>query len=452
MIARTSTVDLLHDPIDASLRRFAVPMAFSFMINMIYSLIDRFYASRLGDDAIAAIGASDQVTFFVFTLASGFAVGTGIIVARRFGERDLDAAGRIAAQALVAMVLIGLAITGIIYILLPQVPSLMRMSDTVGEMSMSYMQMLYVGFTANLVNFQLFSVIRSTGNPVFPMMVLVSTTVLNALIAPMLIFGIGPIPAMGLAGAGLATALAQGSGTALALWAILTGKTSLRLRFDRFRLDGEVLLRVARLGVPASLQMLSVSVNRALIFVLVGGYGTSVTAAYTLGLNIDMAVFMAIFALGVSVEVATGQNIGANNWTRALAYHRSAVKQGSMLMLILAIAVVAFGTSFVELYTRQSATIAEATNYLRIAVFGYVFFAVGLVSVRSMSGAGAALTSLTITAGTLLGFQLPLSYVLSRTFQMGPIGVWLGIVAGYVAFAGVAVAVHRKGFWRQVTV
>ncbi|MFZ9870088.1 MAG: MATE family efflux transporter [Candidatus Kapaibacteriota bacterium] len=452
MISRSSSVDLLNDPIDRSLRQFAVPMAFSFMINMIYSLIDRYYASRLGDDAIAAIGASDQVTFFVFTLASGFAVGTGIIVARRFGERELDEAGRIAAQALVAMVLIGSVITAVIYGLLPSVPRLMNMPPIVGGMAMQYMQMLYLGFTANLVNFQLFSVIRSTGNPVFPMMVLISTTVLNAVIAPLLIFGVGPFPAMGLAGAGLATAIAQASGTVLALWAILTGKTGLGLRFQKFRLDGQLILRVAKLGVPASLQMLSVSVNRALIFVLVGGYGTSITAAYTLGLNVDMAVFMCVFALGVSVEVATGQNIGAGNWSRALAYHRSAVKQGGALMLLLGVAVLAFGALFVELYTQQPATIAAATTYLQIAVIGYVFFAIGLVTVRSISGAGAAFTSLTITASSLLGFQLPAAYIFSRFVYHGPTGVWVGIVLGYAVFAAAALLVHRRPFWRTASV
>lgn len=452
MLSRSSSVDLLNDPIDRSLRQFAIPMAFSFMINMIYSLIDRYYASRLGDDAIAAIGASDQVTFFVFTLASGFSVGTGIIVARRFGERDLEEAGRIAAQALVAMVLIGSVITAVIYSVLPSVPRLMNMPSTVGTMAMQYMQMLYVGFTANLVNFQLFSVIRSTGNPVFPMMVLISTTVLNAVIAPVLIFGVGPISAMGLAGAGLATAIAQVSGTVLALWAILSGKTGLGLRFARFRLDGGLILRVAKLGVPASLQMLSVSINRALIFVLVGGYGTSITAAYTLGLNVDMAVFMSVFALGVSVEVATGQNIGSGNWSRAEAYHRSAIKQGAVLMAVLGVVVLAFGSLFVKLYTQQPATVAAATTYLQIAVIGYVFFAIGLVTVRSISGAGAALTSLLITACSLLGFQLPVAYALSRFAGMGPTGVWIGIVVGYAVFALVALVVHRRPFWRTASV
>ena len=427
---------------------FAIPMAFSFLINMVYSLIDRYYASRLGDAAIAAIGASDQITFFVFTLASGFAVGTGIIVARRFGERQVDEAGRTAAQAVGAMATIGLTITGVLYLLLPALPTLMRMPEDVSGLALSYMSLLYIGFTFNLINFQLFAVIRSTGNPVFPMMVLIMTTVLNAILAPILIFGFGPIENMGLAGAGLATALSQISGSIVALWAVTTGRTTLKLRFDRFRPDFSLLWRIGRLGLPASLQMLSVSVNRALIFVMVGGFGTSVTAAYTLGLNVDMVVFMTVFALGVAVEVATGQNIGAGNEERVRLYHRSAIKQATIVMTLLSIAVWLFGVPFVKLYTSNPETIASATNYLHITVFGYVFFAIGLVTVRAMSGAGAAFVSMSVTAGCLLGLQLPLSYLFSQTFGMGPFGVWIGILAGYIAFAGAALLVHRSGMWR----
>jgi len=442
-----SSVDLLHDPVDRSLRLFAIPMAFSFLINMIYSLIDRYYASRLGDAAIAAIGASDQITFLVFTLASGFAVGTGIIVARRFGERDLEEAGRTAAQAVGAMASIAMTITGVLYLAMPLIPSIMRMEPEVGAMALSYMSFLYIGFTANLINFQLFAVVRSTGNPVFPMVVLIMTTVLNAILAPVLIFGLGPFDGMGLAGAGLATACAQISGSVLALWAVTTGRTTLRLRFDRFRPDFGLLWRIGRLGLPSSLQMLSVSVNRALIFVLVGGFGTSVTAAYTLGLNVDMVVFMSVFALGVSVEVATGQNLGAGKLERVRAYHRSAMKQGGLLMGVLAAAVWLFGVPFVKLYTTSPETIDVATGYLHVTVFGYIFFAIGLVTVRTISGAGAAFTSMAITAGCLLGLQLPLSYGLSQTLGLGPQGVWFGILAGYVVFAIVALLVHRRGTW-----
>lgn len=445
-------VDLINDPIGPSLRRFAVPLGFSFIVNMVYSLIDRFYVSRLGDAAIAAIGTSDQLVFLLFTLVSGFAVGGGIIVARRFGEGDRTGASRTGTQALVGMAIMAASVTAIMYALLPIIPSVMQMETLVETLSVEYLSMLLIGFTFNLMNFQMFSIVRSTGNAVFPMSVLVITVILNAIIAPFLIFGIGPFPEMGMKGAGLATALSQMSGTAIALTALVRGSTNIHLDFTQFRLDGALLRRVAKQGFPASLQMLSVALNRAAIFAIVAGFGTHVTAAYTLGLNIDMMVYMSVFAMGIAVETATGQNLGAQRPERVAMIHRSAVVQIGGLMLVLALAVWLFGTSFVKLYTQNPETIAEATSYLNVTVIGYVFFSTGLLTVRVLSGAGAALLAMTITAGSLLGIQLPLALLLGHTTSMGPMGVWIAIAVGYAVFTAVALAVFRSNRWKAVHV
>jgi putative MATE family efflux protein len=445
-------VDFINDPIGPSLRRFAVPLAFSFIVNMVYSLIDRFYVSRLGDAAIAAIGSSDQIVFLLFTLVSGFAVGSGIIVARRFGEGDRVGASRTGTQALVGMAITSASVTAVMYLLLPVIPLIMQMDAEVETLSVEYLSMLLIGFTFNLMNFQMFSIVRSTGNAVFPMTVLIITVILNAIIAPFLIFGIGPFPELGMRGAGLATAISQMSGTGIALTALIRGSTNIHLDFTQFRLDGELLRRVAKQGFPASLQMLSVSLNRAAIFAIVAGFGTHVTAAYTLGLNIDMMVYMSVFAMGIAVETATGQNLGAEQPERVRAIHRSAVRQIGLLMLILAAAVWAFGTEFVELYSRNPATVTEATLYLSFTVIGYVFFSTGLLTVRVLSGAGAAMLAMSITAGSLLGIQLPLAFVLGYYTSLGPIGVWVAVLFGYVMFTIIALLIFRSNRWKTVRV
>jgi putative MATE family efflux protein len=284
------------------------------------------------------------------------------------------------------------------------------------------------------------------------MTVLIITVILNAIIAPFLIFGIGPFPELGMRGAGLATSISQMSGTGIALTALIRGSTNIHLDFTQFRLDGALLRRVAKQGLPASLQMLSVSLNRAAIFAIVAGFGTHVTAAYTLGLNIDMMVYMSVFAMGIAVETATGQNLGAKQPERVREIHRSAIRQIGLLMLILAAAVWAFGTEFVELYSRNPATVTEATLYLSFTVIGYVFFSTGLLTVRVLSGAGAAMLAMSITAGSLLGIQLPLAFVLGYYTSLGPIGVWVAVLFGYVAFTIIALLVFRSNRWKTVRV
>jgi len=234
--------------------------------------------------------------------------------------------------------------------------------------------------------------------------------------------------------------------------AIAKGKTNLRLDFSQFRLDADLLLRVVKQGLPASLQMLSVSINRAFIFSMVGAFGTSATAAYTLGLNVDMMVFMTVFAVGIAVQTAAGQNLGAGKPARVWEYFRSAALQLTVLMISLAAVVWLLGREFVSAYTNSGATIEAATQYLHITVFGYVFFAVGLVAVRVISGAGASMLAMTITAGTLIGVQLPLCYILSHATDLGPTGIWIGLVVGYGIFCSIAYVVLRRGRWMRAAI
>ena len=443
------SVDLINDPIDQSLRRYSLPLALSFVVNMVYSFVDRFYVSRLGDAATAAIGATDQVMFVLFTLVSGIAVGAGIIVSRRFGEADIQGAMRTGAQSLVGIVILALTVTLTMYALLPQVPVIMRMKPEVAVHSTDYLSTLLLGFTFQLSNFHMFTISRSTGNTMFPTIVLITTVVVNAVVAPFLIFGIGPFPAMGMSGAGLATAIGQMTGTAITLTALLRGSTGIRLDFSQFKLDWPLLRRVALQGFPASVQMLSVSMTRAIIFMFVGALGTSTTAAYTLGLSVDMLVMMTVFAVGIAMQTATGQNIGAGKPERVWLYYKSACKQLTYLMVGFGVIVYAFGDDFILLYTTTPDTVREATEYMRISVFGYIFFAYGLMSVRVISGAGASILSMSITAGSLLLLQVPLAFVLSNWTSLESSGIWIGLATGYAVFAGISYTVVRSGRWLQ---
>lgn len=440
-------VNLLADPIDSSLRLFSIPLVFSFMINMVYALIDRWYVAKLGNQAIAAMGTSDQITFLLFTLVGGYATGTGIIIARRVGEGNKEQANRTATQAVVGMVILASFILAVAYLTIPLLPTLMSMPEDVGHLSIDYLQFLFIGFVGNMLNFQMFGIVRSTGNAMFPMIVLITTVVVNAIIAPFLIFGIGPFPEMGIAGAGLATALAQLTGTAMASTALLSKKTEVHLDFSNFTLDLKQIWQIIALGFPSSLQMLSVSINRIFLYKIVGTFGTTVVAAYTLGLNVDLFVFMSVFAVGVALEVATGMNLGARKIDRIWQYYKSAVKQMSFVMLFFVAIVYFLGHSFVGLYSQELATVDEATTYLHITVLGYLFFSAGIMACRVISGSGAMKLSMVVIAGSLLGLQLPICYVLAKHTGLMQTGVWIGIVIGYVLFSAISFVVLKSEVW-----
>lgn len=445
-------VDLVNGPVDSSLRRFAIPMAFSFLVNMLYTLIDRFYVSRLGDTSLAAIGAADQVGFLIFTIFSGIGVGTGIVVSRRMGEGNSQAAGRTALQGIVAMMLVGISLSITLLFLLPYTRYVTPLPAEVTAETIRFLSTYVLGLTGTLVTFQIGAIVRSTGNSVFSMVILIFTTILNAVIAPLLIFGLWIFPDMGIAGAGLATAIAQTSGAIIALWAVTTGKAGLSMSFRGFQFDLEIIRSIVRLGLPASLQMFSVSINRLFLFLLVGTYGTQVIAAYTLGISVDIMVFMSVFAVGASVEVATGQNLGAGNPGRVFSFYYSGVRQLSILLLALGSLVYLFGGDFAAFFTSDPVTLVHARTYFHITVFGYVFAAIGVVSVRVLSGAGAARTSLFIVLTCMLLFQFPVAWLLSRLTPLNELGVWYAVVLGQILLAVVSVVVVHRKRWIAISV
>ncbi len=440
---RRGHVDLLTTPFISSLTKFALPLSFSFLVNMMYSLIDRWFISHLGTDAIAAIGLGEQLGFLVFTLGSGFCMGTGVIVARRVGEQDREGADRTATQAIVFMFVTTVIITVFLQLLLPIVLDRFQATPAVTEFARQYLTALLLGFAGNLLTFQINAIIRSTGNVVYPMVILVSTTIINAILAPIFIFVFNK----GMYGAGLATACAQTIGMIINVVLILRGKAGIHMRLDGFRFDWSIIRRIVALGFPSSVQMLAVSLTRLSIFKLVAGFGTTVMAAYTLGISLDFVVFMFVFSVGISVEVATGQNLGARKIDRVFGYHKAGIQLLSMVIAVLGVCSYTLGSHFASLYSQDPAVIAETQNYLHVSVFGYFFFAVGIIS-----GSGAAYLSLAIVAGSILLLQLPLVYIFSQFTGWNQTGIWIGSAAGYGLFALVSLMTVRSNLWRETKV
>ncbi|MFM8437826.1 MAG: MATE family efflux transporter, partial [Candidatus Kapaibacterium sp.] len=423
-------VDLLDSPFIPSLTKFAIPLTFSFLVNMIYSLIDRWFISSLGTDAIAAIGLGEQLGFLVFTLGSGFCMGTGIIVARRIGENDRDGADRIATQAVVFMLGATVLLTVVLELFLPLILERFALSATVTSYAHQYLSAVLLGFVGNLITFQINSIVRSSGNVFYPMVVLLATTLVNAMLAPLFIFVLD----LGMYGAGLATAVAQTMGMAFNLYLMIGNKTGIRLKLDAFRFDWPVIRRIVSLGIPSSAQMMAVSLTRISIFKLVAAFGTSVMAAYTLGISVDFIVFMFVFSLGISIEVATGQNLGARKFDRVLGYHTAGLKLIAIIVAVMGCLAYVFGPHFAALYSKDADVIRETQQYLHISVFGYLFFGIGIISARVISGAGAAYLSLAIVAGSIVLLQLPLVYILSHYTGWNQTGIWIGAAAGYALF------------------
>jgi putative MATE family efflux protein len=427
-------VDLLNGPIDSTLRQFALPLAISFIATMIYSWIDLLYISWLGPTSVAAQGISERIWFFIFGIGSGFAVGSSILVARRTGEGKVKAASSIAVQSTVIMFFISIILAVILHFSLDSILSLLGIKGEVRELSKIYFQALIWGVPFNFLTFHVNAVIRAVGNSFYPMLVLIGSNIVNAIIAPMLIFGIGPFPKWGIYGAGIGTAFAQFAGSIFAVILLHRNFGSFDSILHVLKINFKEMYRIVRLGLPASLQLIAVSITSMGLAANANLFGTEILSTFIIGLRMDLLVNMSIFALGTAVEIISGQNIGAKKTERIFKYHKSAIKQASIVLSIMGIAVFFFGKYIGVLFSSTPHIIRELDIYFKFAAFGYIPFAIGIISIRVISGAGDYFRSLKIVLLTLIITQLPFAFILSKLIN-SHIGIWISMIMAGFLFA-----------------
>jgi putative MATE family efflux protein len=446
------TNEILNGPITATLWRFTLPLTLSFVVNIVYSWIDTYFVSHLGASAIAAIGFCEQLNFAVFTIASGFVVGTGIIIARRIGEGRREDASRVAAESVAVMGAFAIAVMVALLVSMPLLLPLFGLKADVLNFALQYMSTVLLGVPGIFFIFHLNVVMRSAGNSSFSMRTLLISTSLNAVFAPLLVFGVGPVPELGMKGAGLATALAQLCGAGWGFYEAFAGKASIRLPVRLPRPQMETVRGIVALGVPSSLQYIAISIARVGMVAMANAFGTTVAAAYTLGLKVDFFVYMPIFAVGVALESITGQNLGARQVKRVFEFYRVSVLQVGAISALMGLVAFLFGGFFVRLFTADEAIIAIAVSYLRVLAVGYPVFAIAILSVRIVSGAGDAVRAMAILGGTSLLVQLPLVYGLSHWTQLSYSGIWTGVILSYFFMAAMAVQAVYGRKWLSARV
>jgi len=431
------------------LLRFSVPLAFGFVVNAVYSWTDMYFVSRLGESAIAALGFSEQINFVLFTVGSGFCIGTGIVIARRIGEGRREDAMVIATQAMSFMALFSTIVSACLLLVLPSILPALRLTHDVARLTEDYMLVLLIGFPANLVMFLSNCTIRSTGNTVFPMAVVIVSAICNACLDPLLMFGVAGIPAMGIRGAGLATAIAQWCGAAISLHALYTGRLNLHLRRPSLRLDWSTIRTIFAVGIPSSLQSLAVSTSRLAMISMANNFGVAAAAAYTVGLKVDILVFMPIFASGVAIETLVSQSLGAKRFERVRLFRLAAIRQMSVFVCAVGVVVYLFAEVIARIFTNDRDVIEASEAYMHFAVFGYFFFVIGQTGTRSLSGAGHTVRSMLIVVAVLFGVMVPLAWLLSTFTPLQERGVYLSIAASYAVYAAVATYAIRGDSWMK---
>ncbi len=449
---RGSRRDLTRTPLGRAVILLAIPMVLEMVMESVFAVADIFWVSKLGPDAIASVGLTETMETVIYAISMGLAMGVGALVARRTGEKDGDGAARAAVQAIVIGVVLALvlgtagALTG------PRLLRVMGASPAVQAVGAAYSRVMLGGSVTVVLLFLINSAFRGAGDAAVTMRTLWLANGINIVLGPVLVFGLGPAPRLGVTGAAVATTIGRGIGVLYQLRALARGTGRLRVRRAHLRIDREAMatiLRMARTGIAQSLIGMTSWVGLVRI---VSTFGSTALAGYTIAIRVVLFALLPSWGLGNAAATLVGQNLGAGEPARAeRAVWRTALYNLFFLGTI-GLAFVALGPDIVRLFTANDAVVGEGGRCLRIVAAGFPFYAYGMVVSQAFNGAGDTATPTRLNLICFWLFEIPLAFVLARPLGFGPLGTYLAITAAFSSMAVLSVALFRRGRWKTITV
>ena len=441
--------DLTQGSLLRHLLRLAGPIILSYMLQEAFNIVDMIFVGRLGAGAIAAVGVSGNLLRLIGVFSLGISTGAGIMVAQYLGARNLAQAEHIAMQSILLAVFFSIGVTLVGYPLAEQGLLAVRMTDPeVLRLGTAYMHIILAGISTMFLSMTLGSIFRAGGDTVTPMIVLIFSTVINITLDPLLIFGLWGFPKLGVAGSAYATLIGRGAGVIILLYLCWNGRAPVSLRRVQYRVDLVEMLDILRLGVYSSMQGFWRHISRLGFLWVLGPYGKTVVAAYTICMRLRILVMNPGFGIANAVVPLVGQNLGANQIDRAEKATRVANLLGTVIMAVIGAVFLAFPQIFIRIFTTEAAVIETSIVYLRFLSPTFGFIAFSLILGRALNGAGDTFSPMVITLAAQVGVGLGLVILLSRFMDLN--GVWLGIALSNIVQGLAMWFWYRTGKWKTI--
>jgi putative MATE family efflux protein len=434
-------------PIGRAILLLAVPMVLELVLESVFAVVDVFFVSRLGADAVATVGLTESLLTFVYAIAIGLSVGAMATVARRVGEQDADGAARAAVQAIALGLILAapLGLFGFLYS--RQLLSLMGATPAVLEHS-SFAAIVLGANGVIMMLFLINAVFRGAGDAAVAMRVLWIANAFNICLDPCLIFGLGPFPELGVTGAAVATTTGRGIGVLVQLYLLSRGDGRIVIERRHLRLDPPVMIGMLRLSGTAVFQTLIATSSWVFLIRILATFGSAAVAGCTIAIRIVIFVLLPSWGLSNAAATLVGQNLGAGKPERAEASVWRAAYYNVVFLGAVGVVFVAFADLIAAAFTNDPEVAPIAVRGLRIISAGFPFYAAGYVLTQSFNGAGDTMTPTLINILCLWLGEIPLAYVLARSMGFGPTGVFWAIAIAFSAMSFVSAAVFRRGAWK----
>lgn len=449
----STAVGIDDEAIKQQVKHLATPALIEMVLISFVGVADMIMVGRLGPEAIAAVGLSNQPVFFAQGIFQALNVGTTALVARLFGADLKQDASDTARQSLAVTILLGFLVSGLGYLLTPWIIAAMGAEVEVLPLGITYMRIISLGFLFNVVSMVSSSILRGAGDTRTPMTVNLTANFVNVVGNYLLIYGHFGFPRLGIAGAAIATALAHAVASMLFLMVLITGRSVIQVELQgRYRPDWDILGRVFNIGFPAAIEQVIFRGGQLTFVRIVSSFGTSVFAAHQIGANILSLSFMPGQAFGIAATTLVGQGLGAENPDLAERGALIARRLGMMFSTTIALIMFFFGRHIAALYTSDPDVIQKTAMVLKIIGIVQPAQSTQFILSGGLRGAGDTRWPLYATFLGIWGMRVMGGYFLAVQLGLGLIGAWMGMALDQLTRASVIFYRFRKGGWKKVGV
>ncbi|MGM0580617.1 MAG: MATE family efflux transporter [Bacteroidota bacterium] len=430
----------------------AIPMILELVMESTFAVVDIYFVGKLGASAVATVGLTETYLFLLYSIGMGLSMAVTAIIARRIGEKSTEDAGSSAVQSIFLALLASapFAIGGIFFS--KELLTLMGGDEWSVQNGYRYTQWMLGGNAIIMLLFVINAIFRGAGDAAIAMRVLIISNVINIILDPLFIFGLGPIPAFGIEGAAIATNIGRGIGVIVQLWVLFKGSKHIKIKRPHVHWNAKAMFNIFRTSLGGVGQMIVAMTSWIFLMRILADVGSEAVAGATIAMRIMMFTMMPAFGLANAAATLVGQNLGAKNPDRA---ESSVWKIGFYNMIILigvSLIYFFFNEPLMRIFSDDASVIGIGGEWLQILSYSYFVYGWWMVSTSAFNGAGDTQTPTKINLVFFWLIQIPLAYFLAISMNWGHSGVFWAVFISETSVGLFTLWLFTRGKWKTVKV